>query len=47
MTKIEADGGKGIAVAGDVTNEGDVQNAVKTAVLQFGKLDMSSTMQGY
>jgi NAD(P)-dependent dehydrogenase (short-subunit alcohol dehydrogenase family) len=40
ITKIEADGGKGIAVAGDVTNEGDVQNAVKTAVLQFGKLDI-------
>jgi len=40
MAKIEADGGKGIAVAGDVTSEEDVQNAVKTAVQQFGKLDI-------
>jgi NAD(P)-dependent dehydrogenase (short-subunit alcohol dehydrogenase family) len=40
VAKIEADGGKGIAVAGDVTNEEDVQNAVKTAVQTFGKLDV-------
>ena len=37
---IEADGGKAIAVAGDVTNEEDVQNAVKTAVDEYGKLDI-------
>ena len=40
IAKIEADGGKAIAVAGDVTSEDDVQNAVKTAVQTFGKLDI-------
>src|SRR5674536_50155 len=40
VAKIEADGGKAIAVAGDVTSEEDVQNAVKTAVQTFGKLDI-------
>jgi NADP-dependent 3-hydroxy acid dehydrogenase YdfG len=40
IAQIEADGGKGIAVAGDVTTEDDVQHAVKTAVQQFGKLDI-------
>jgi NAD(P)-dependent dehydrogenase (short-subunit alcohol dehydrogenase family) len=37
---IEADGGKAIAVAGDVTNEEDVQKAVKTTVDEYGKLDI-------
>ena len=40
IAHIEADGGKAIAVAGDVTSEDDVQNAVKTAVQTFGKLDI-------
>ncbi|MGZ7166747.1 MAG: glucose 1-dehydrogenase [Halobacteriota archaeon] len=40
IAQIEADGGKGIAVAGDVTSEEDVQNAVKTAVQEFGKLNI-------
>jgi NAD(P)-dependent dehydrogenase (short-subunit alcohol dehydrogenase family) len=40
IAKIEADGGNGIAVAGDVTSEEDVQNAVKTAIQEFGKLDI-------
>src|SRR5674536_158713 len=40
VAKIEADGGKAIAVAGDVTSEEDVQNAVKTAVQTFGKMDI-------
>ena len=40
IAQIEADGGKGIAVAGDVTSEDDVQNAVKMAVQTFGKLDI-------
>jgi len=35
IAQIEADGGQGIAVAGDVTSEDDVQNAVKTAVQTF------------
>ena len=40
VAQIEADGGKAIAVAGDVTIEEDVQKAVKTAVQEFGKLDI-------
>ena len=40
VAQIEADGGKAVAVAGDVTREEDVQLAVKTAVQQFGKLDI-------
>jgi NAD(P)-dependent dehydrogenase (short-subunit alcohol dehydrogenase family) len=40
IAQIEADSGKGIAVAGDVTSEDDVQHAVKTAVQEFGKLDI-------
>lgn len=37
---IEAEGGTAIAVAGDVTNEEDVQAAIKTAVNEYGKLDI-------
>lgn len=40
VAQIEANGGKAIAVAGDVTIEEDVQKAVKTAVQEFGKLDI-------
>lgn len=40
IDKITAAGGKAVAVAGDVTREEDVQNAVKTAVDTFGKLDI-------
>jgi NAD(P)-dependent dehydrogenase (short-subunit alcohol dehydrogenase family) len=37
---IEAEGGNAIAVAGDVTREEDVQAAIKTAVDEYGKLDI-------
>ena len=37
---IEAEGGTAIAVAGDVTIEEDVQAAIKTAVDEYGKLDI-------
>ncbi|MCC7565475.1 MAG: SDR family oxidoreductase [Methanomicrobiaceae archaeon] len=40
IDRINADGGKAVAVAGDVTIEADVRNAVKTAVQQFGRLDI-------
>lgn len=46
VKEIEADGGKAIAVAGDVTSEEDVQNAVKTAVKEYGKLDIVSNNAG-
>lgn len=40
IDEITADGGKAVAVVGDVTREEDVWNAVKTAVDTFGKLDI-------
>jgi len=40
IDEITADGGRAIAVAGDVTSDADVENAVKTAVRKFGKLDI-------
>jgi NAD(P)-dependent dehydrogenase (short-subunit alcohol dehydrogenase family) len=40
IRQIEADGEKAIAVVGDVTSEEDVQKTVKTAVQEFGKLDV-------
>src|SRR5450756_506959 len=40
VTQIEADGGKAVAVPGDVTHQEDVENAVNTAVQEFGKLDI-------
>ena len=40
VKSIENNNGKSIAVTGDVTNEEDVQNAIKTAVNEFGKLDI-------
>ncbi|MDN7012963.1 SDR family oxidoreductase [Methanoculleus sp. FWC-SCC3] len=40
IDEIAADGGRAIAVAGDVTRDGDVENVVKTAVREFGKLDV-------
>ena len=40
VTHIEADGGKAIAVPGDVMVEADVRRAVTTAVQRFGKLDI-------
>jgi NAD(P)-dependent dehydrogenase (short-subunit alcohol dehydrogenase family) len=40
VAQIEADGGKAVAVVGDVTIEEDIQKAVKTAVQEFGKLDI-------
>ena len=40
IAQIEADGGKAVAVPGDVMIEDDVQRAVTTAVQRFGKLDI-------
>lgn len=40
IKEIEADGGKAIAVAGDVTIQEDVDNSIKTAVDKYGKLDI-------
>ncbi|NMA11469.1 MAG: glucose 1-dehydrogenase [Methanomicrobiales archaeon] len=40
VDRIAADGGRALAVAGDVTRDEDVENAVKTAVREFGKLDI-------
>ena len=40
VTQIEADGGKAVAVPGDVTHQEDVENAVNTAMHKFGKLDI-------
>lgn len=37
---INADGGKALAVAADVTNYDDVKNLVDTAVRQFGRVDV-------
>lgn len=39
-SEIEADGGKAIAVEVDVLSYADVENAVKTAVDSFGRLDI-------
>jgi len=40
VADIEAAGGKGVAVVGDVRNEEDVQRAVDTAVERFGGVDI-------
>src|ERR1700758_100129 len=40
VADIEAAGGKGVAVVGDVRNEQDVQSAVDTAVERFGGVDI-------
>jgi citronellol/citronellal dehydrogenase len=40
VADIEAAGGKGVAVVGDVRNEEDVQRTVDTAVEQFGGVDI-------
>jgi citronellol/citronellal dehydrogenase len=40
VADIEAAGGKGLAVVGDVRNEEDVQRAVDTAVEHFGGVDI-------
>lgn len=40
VAEIEAAGGKGAAVVGDVRNEEDVQRAVDTAVERFGGVDI-------
>jgi citronellol/citronellal dehydrogenase len=40
IADIEAAGGKGVAVVGDVRNEEDVQRAVDTAVERFGGVDI-------
>jgi NAD(P)-dependent dehydrogenase (short-subunit alcohol dehydrogenase family) len=40
VTDVEAAGGKGVAVVGDVREEEDVQRAVDTAVEHFGGIDI-------
>jgi citronellol/citronellal dehydrogenase len=40
VADVEAAGGKGVAVVGDVRKEEDVQRAVDTAVEQFGGVDI-------
>jgi NAD(P)-dependent dehydrogenase (short-subunit alcohol dehydrogenase family) len=40
VADVEAAGGKGVAVVGDVRNEEDVQRAVDTAVERFGGVDI-------
>jgi len=40
VADVEAAGGKGVAVVGDVRNEEDVQRAVDTAVQHFGGVDV-------
>jgi NAD(P)-dependent dehydrogenase (short-subunit alcohol dehydrogenase family) len=40
VAEIEAAGGKGVAVVGDVRNEDDVQRTVDTAVEHFGGVDI-------
>jgi citronellol/citronellal dehydrogenase len=40
VADVEAAGGKGVAVVGDVRNEKDVQRAVDTAVEHFGGVDI-------
>ncbi len=40
IDEVTAKGGKAVALAGDVSKEDDVKNAVKTAVEQYGKLDI-------
>ena len=41
VAEIEAAGGKGVAVVGDVRNEDDVQRTVDTAVEHFGGVDIA------
>ena len=40
VAEVEAAGGKGVAVVGDVRNEDDVMRAVDTAVERFGGIDI-------
>lgn len=40
VAEVEAAGGKGLAVVGDVRNEDDVQRAVDAAVERFGGVDV-------
>ena len=40
VAEVEAAGGKGLAVVGDVRNEEDVQRAVDAAVERFGGIDI-------
>lgn len=46
VKQIEADGGKAVAVGADVTINEDVQNAVDTAVDEFGRLDIGVNVAG-
>ncbi|MBN3509636.1 NAD(P)-dependent oxidoreductase [Mycolicibacterium septicum] len=40
VAEVEADGGKGVAVVGDVRKEEDVARAIETAVEHFGGVDI-------
>ncbi|NLX48822.1 MAG: glucose 1-dehydrogenase [Methanospirillum sp.] len=40
IDQITAEGGRALAVSGDVSKEEDVRNAVRTAVEQYGRLDI-------
>src|ERR1700727_2840074 len=40
VAEIEAAGGKGLAVVGDVRKEDDVQRAIEAAVERFGGIDI-------
>jgi NAD(P)-dependent dehydrogenase (short-subunit alcohol dehydrogenase family) len=40
VDQITAAGGKAVSVAGDVTREEDIRNAIRAAVETFGKLDV-------
>src|ERR1700710_471028 len=40
VAEVEAAGGKGLAIVGDVRNEDDVQRAVDAAVERFGGIDV-------
>lgn len=46
VNKIKYNGGKAVAAPGDITNQEDVDNAVKTAINEFGKLDIAVNNAG-
>ncbi len=46
VAEIEAEGGKAVAVVGDVRNEDDVQRTVETAVERFGGIDIAVNNAG-
>lgn len=46
-TRIRKDGGRAVAVPGDVTRRADMDRAVATAVDRFGRLDCAFNNAGY